>query len=98
VWAITWHDYVAGRTLAAGLPRLGEWDADEAISWLWSLMVDSVIPQDDRMARVAKLEKAMMDPFLLLDESWGTGPTAEAGMAAMMDMFPAAAAPRVPKE
>ena len=41
-----------------------------------------------------ELERILGDPFLVTDETWGTGSTAEAGQAAMMELFP----PAIPLE
>lgn len=59
-------------------------DAAEAVAVLVALAVEQAGP-----GSLLKIDKALREPFWLTEETWGTGPAAEEGMAAMMEMFPA---------
>lgn len=68
-----------------GLPSLHDLPADVATDVILALAVEQAGP-----GSLTKIQKALGEPYWLTEESWGTGPAAEAGQAAMMDMFPAA--------
>lgn len=67
-----------------GRPRIGDMDSRDAIACLFVLAVR----WSERHQQVTNLLRRLRDPYWLTEESFGTGPTAEAGQAAMMALVP----------
>lgn len=61
---------------------LGAYDAADAYGVLVALAVRQAGP-----GSVVKITKALKEPFWLNDETWGMGPSAEEGAAAMEAML-----------
>lgn len=90
------------RALQAGVD-LDTLDLPDALALLFVWAVDAMIPHGGAYTKPVTvlelsltLERRLWDPFWLTDETFGLGPTAEAGQAAMMGMFPTPA-PRRPR-
>lgn len=73
---------MAGELLLLGRPRVGSMDAADAYGVLVALAVRQAGP-----GSVIKITKALLEPYWLTDETWGTGPSAEEGQDAMMAML-----------
>lgn len=75
-------------------------DLPDALALLFAWSVEAILPHGgmhkpiSRMDLALLMERHLWDPFWLTDETFGTGPTAEAGQAAMMALFPTPAPPR----
>lgn len=87
-WSVVFADYARGQLFLRGLPQLHELPADLAADVIFALAVEQAGP-----GTLSKIDKALREPYWLTEESWGLGPSAEEGLSAMEDMFPAAATP-----
>lgn len=78
---------------------LGALDLPDALGLLFAWSLDALMPHGmvkpiTKVELALTLERRLWDPYHLTEESFGTGPTAEAGQAAMMALFPAPAPAR----
>lgn len=81
-YADTYSDWVAGELVLLGLGPLARMLAHVAVDVVYALAVRQAGP-----GALATLHRRLAEPYWLTDESWGTGPTAEAGQDAMMAML-----------
>ncbi len=84
-WALTHFDYLEGRLLLAGVD-VTKLSARQWLSATYVLIADSVDGMVDREMVHEKLNAALASPAIVTRQNWGTGPSAEAGQRAMMDL------------
>ena len=92
-FAGAYGEWLAGELIACGLnPRIGSWPAHVAVPLLTTMLCRAAGP-----GTVHKVLRALREPFWLDEDSWGTGPTAEAGQDAMMVLASGKVPEGVPK-
>ena len=89
-------DHLHGCLLRDGLGPLNEMDPPDAVALIYVHMADTLASNVGRVLPI--LERKLADPYLLTDETFGTGASAEAGQAAMMEAFPAETRPLQPRK
>lgn len=97
IWAAANYHWVKGRALATGRRNLEQLPADEALAFVYVELIESVRTPFAQLHKVlAAVELQLTTPWLVTDETWGTGRAAEEASQAWEAQFPmaSAAAPR----
>ena len=68
------------------LPPILTMDTPDAVALLYTYVLDAISSGDMRVLPV--LQRTLGSPYLVTEETFGTGATAEEGQAAMMELFP----------
>lgn len=83
-------DYVVGECVARGLPSVWKMKPTDAVPFIYRVLIDFLCgtPFVDPVKVVTIVETKMREPFVINDETWGTGANAEEAMGEWERRFP----------
>lgn len=86
-------DYVVGECVQRGLPNVWKMPPDRAVPFIYRVLIDFLCatPFVDPVKVVAIVEAKMREPFVINDDTWGTGQNAEEAINEWERRFPMAA-------
>lgn len=99
-WSASVADYLLGLCVSEHLKPFWRMESRSALAWVYTKLVDHLVADSSawtvkRSIVIDQMSMRLLDPFIITDETWGTGKSAEHATRAWEERF-APAVPRTP--
>lgn len=101
-WSASIEDYLDGVAVDRGLPLVAQMTPERGVAWLYYQLVCTVSGDANALAGklsgiIERVRQHLTDPFILTEETFGTGDAAVAAQQAWERRFPTVLPSRPPE-